>query len=504
MKRIEHIAMIAHDMGLIFQFLGIVSLLPFLVLVIFREWDMLLPVASAPLMFLVLGGLLSRLAYGDLEPSFSSTLIAVASSWLAIALIGALPFVFGLNMSYTDSIFEAMSGWTGTGFTMITSPETTPKTLLFWRSFTQWIGGIGIIAFGISLRRKTRVSLFRLYRAEGREEELVSSAMTTSRRMWMIYLVLTFAFTGMIMIAGIPLWDSLNLVMVAIATGGFTIHAGGLAYYNNPLLEVLLIPVMIAGAIPFKIFFFLYHGKIRDMIRDQTVKVLLLIALAGSLITSWDLYTFGNLPATTALRQGVFTAVSGLCTCGLQNSDPHTWVAIPIAVVGMMMFIGGAMGSAAGGIKVNRVILAYEGVRWWFRRFFVSSHVLVPLRYGNRTLSREISELAISRNMLVIVVYVLTIFVATVVSLHVYITSFGLDEVIFELISALSNVGLTVGFISAASPLSIKWIFILLMWLGRLEIVPVIIIAMGLVKGIEEDITKQKPAPVVYHHQELY
>ena len=129
--------------------------------------------------------------------------------------------------------------------------------------------------------------------------------------------------------------------------------------------------------------------------------------------------------------------------------------------------------------------------------------MLVPLRFGKRTLSKEISELAISRNMLVIVVYVLTIFVATVVSLHVYITSFGLEEVIFELVSALSNVGLTVGFISAASPLSIKWIFILLMWLGRLEIVPVIIIAMGFVKGIQEDITKQKPAPLVYDHQEL-
>src|SRR5674476_1336481 len=278
MKRIEHIAMIAHDMGLIFEFLGLASLLPFLILVIFQEWDMLLPMASAPLLFFV---------------------------------IGALPFVFGLHLSFTDSIFEAMSGWTGTGFSMITSLDTTPKTLLFWRSFTQWIGGIGIIAFGISLRRKTRVSLFRLYRAEGREEELVSSVVSTSRRMWMIYLVLTFAFTGFIMLAGIPLWDSLNLVMVAIATGGFTVHAGGLAYYNNPLLETMLIPVMFAGAIPFKLFFFLYHGKIREMFRDKTVKIFMLIAVAGSLITSWDLYIFGNLPLATAFRQGVFTAVSG-------------------------------------------------------------------------------------------------------------------------------------------------------------------------------------------------
>jgi trk system potassium uptake protein TrkH len=278
MKRIDNIAMIAHDIGLIFEFLGVVSLLPFLVLAIFGEWDMFLPMASVPLVFIVCGGLISRISYTDVEPSFSGTLVAVAFSWFAIALIGALPFVFGLHMSYTDSIFEAMSGWTGTGFSMITSLDTTPKTLLFWRSFTQWIGGIGIIAFGISLQRKTRVSLFRLYRAEGREEELISPVASTSRRMWMIYLVLTFAFTGLIMLAGIPLWDSLNLVMVAIATGGFMVHSGGLAYYNNPLLEILLIPVMLAGAVPFKIFFLLYYGKVRQMFRDKTVKVLLLIA----------------------------------------------------------------------------------------------------------------------------------------------------------------------------------------------------------------------------------
>jgi trk system potassium uptake protein TrkH len=134
----------------------------------------------------------------------------------------------------------------------------------------------------------------------------------------------------------------------------------------------------------------------------------------------------------------------------------------------------------------------------------VSSNVLVPFRFGGKTLSKEISELAISRNLLVIVVYVLTIFVATIVTLHIYITSYPLEEVIFELVSGLSNCGLSTGFMSAASPLSMKWIFIFLMWLGRLEIVPVIILAMGIVKGIEDDVTQQKPAPPIYNHKELY
>ena len=495
MTRIEQIAMIAHDMGLIFGFLGVASLLPFLVLIAFGEWGLLLPMATAPVTFLVLGSLLSRLPYRDIEPSFSITMSAMALSWLAIAFIGALPFVFGLGMSYTDAVFEAMSGWTGTGFTMIASLDTTPNTLLFWRSLTHWVGGIGIIAFGMSLHRKSRLSLFRLYRAEGREEELVSASASSGRRMWMIYSVLTFAFTGLIMLIGMPLWDSLNLVMVAIATGGFTLHAGGLAYYNNPLLEALLIPVMIAGAVPFKIFFFLYNGKVREMFRDQIVKVLLFIAVLGSLLTSLDLYMFSNITLTEAFRQGTFMAVSGLCTCGLQNSNPHVWAVIPLAVVALMMFIGGAMGSAAGGVKVNRIVMVYEGVKWWFRRFFVSSRVMVPLRFGGRTVSKELSELAISKNLLVIVVYVGTIVVATIITLHLYITSFRLEEVVFELVSALSNAGLSVGFISVASPITIKWLFTILMWLGRLEIVPVIIIAMGAFKGIQDDLANYTPPP---------
>jgi Trk-type K+ transport system membrane component len=317
MKRIEHLAMIAHDMGLIFEFLGIVSFLPFLVLVIFGEWNLILPMATAPVTFLVMGFLISHVPYEDLEPSFSVTLSAVALSWLAIAFIGALPFVFGMHMSYTDSIFEAMSGWTGTAFSMIPS-------------------------------------------------------------------------------------------------------------------------------------------------------------------------------LASAFRQGTFTAISGLCTCGLQNSDPHYWASIPLAIVTMMVFIGSAMGSTAGGVKVNRLVLVYDGVKWWFRRFFVSSRVLVPLRFGGRTHSKEISELAISKNLLVIIIYVLTIFFATILSLHLYITSFRLDEVVFEIVSALSNAGLTVGFISEASPLAIKWMFIILMWLGRLEIVPVIIIAMGIVKEILDDIASDQ------------
>jgi Trk-type K+ transport systems, membrane components len=497
MKRIDHFAMIVHDVGRICRFLGFVSLVPFVVLAIFQEWDMLLPMATAPLAFLGVGYLFLQVPARDYEPPVSIALVAVALAWFLLALIGALPFVFGLGMSYTDSVFEAMSGWTSTGFTMIASVDLTPKTLLFWRTFMQWIGGIGIIAFGISMRRRTQVNLFQIFRSEGKPEDLMPNLRSTGWRMWKIYIFLTCMFTGLILLTGIPLWDALNLVMVAIATGGFTIHSSGLAYYNNPWLEGLLIPVMLAGAIPFKLYFLMYRGKMDALIRDKTVRLLLIIALAGSVLVSLELYLFNNLELTTAFRQGVFVSVSGLCTCGLQNSDVHAWAAIPLAVLSLLVFIGGAMGSMAGGIKVNRIALAFEGMKWWFRRFFASSRVLIPFRYEGRMLSREMSEMEISKNMLVIALYVLTIFTATLLCLHLYITSFRLDEVLFECISALSNSGISVGLLTAASPFAIKWIFIVLMWLGRLEIVPVIIMVMGVSKGIRDELFSEPPVQAV-------
>ena len=491
MKRFDYLAVIAHHMGLVFEFLAVASLLPLVVCALFQEWPMLFPLASAPAAFFLFGLLLTRVSPRiETRPPVSVTLIAVALSWFAIALIGALPFAFGLSMPYTESIFEAMSGWTGSGFTMIASPDVVPNSLLFWRSLTQWLGGIGIIAFGISLRRKTHLTLFRLYRSEDRPEELFPGANSTGRRMWLIYLFLTFIFTGMVMLSGTPAWDSLNLVMVALATGGLTLHAGGLAYYNNPLLELCLIPVMFAGAFPFKVYFLVYQGKVTAMVRDPAVRVLLFIAAAGSAITAFDLYTFNSLAPGEAIREGVFCAVSGITTSGLQNSNPHVWATVPIAVVTMLVVIGGALGSAAGGIKVNRVVLAYKGITWWFRRFFVSSRVLIPFRFEGRTLSKEISDLEISRNMLVIVVYFITIFGATILALHLYITTFRLEEIVFEIASALSNSGISTGYITATSPFAIKWIFIFLMWLGRLEIVPFLILALGLFKGFEATMTQ--------------
>ncbi|HII75778.1 MAG TPA: TrkH family potassium uptake protein, partial [Methanolinea sp.] len=312
MKRLETLAMIAHDMGVIFEFLGFVTLIPLLVLVIFGEWDMVVPMASVPLTFVILGLLISRIPRRDYIPQLSVALAAVALIWLAIAVVGSLPFVLGLHMTWTDSIFEAMSGWTDSGITMIRSLDTTPRTLLFYRSFMQWIGGIGVIAFGIAMLSRSSLTQHQLYRSEGRSEALMPNVVSTGRRMWVIYLFLTILFTGLVMLSGIPLWDALNLAMVGISTGGFSIHDAGISFYDNALLEAIMIPVMIAGALPFKLYFFMYRGRIRPFLQDRVVWLILSLILVGSLVITLDLHVFNSFPLETAVRQGVFCTASAV------------------------------------------------------------------------------------------------------------------------------------------------------------------------------------------------
>ena len=485
MRRFEHLAIIAHDMGVIFEYLGVITLVPFVVLIIYQEWDMIIPMGMVPLIFVVLGVLISRVPRKEYVPQLSVALVAVALTWLAIALVGAVPFVLGLKMAYIDGVFEAMSGWTDTGITMMTSIDTAPRTLIFWRSFMQWVGGIGVISFGIAMQSRSGLAQFRLYRSEGRSEALMPSVVSTGRRMWVIYLILTAAFTLLVLLSGIPIFDAVNLTMAAVATGGFTPHDAGISYYNNGLLELLLIPAMLAGSFPFKIYFLLYRRRAMHILRERTVRAILILSAIGAVIVSLNLFYFAGEPLRSTLQQGVFMAVSAATSTGFQNTSVLAWPAVALIIIILLMLIGGASGSTAGGLKVNRVILGYEGLVWWFRRFFVRGNVIVPFKHEGKNIPRKISELELSKNLLIVILYFLVVFVAVILVLHMVATPLASQFVVFDIVSAIGNNGLGAGFITPVSTDPVKIVFIALMWIGRLEIIPVLILVMGAVRGFE-------------------
>jgi trk system potassium uptake protein TrkH len=444
---------------------------------------MFLPMAVVPVICFILGWALKRLPRNERENRLSTALCSIALFWFACAIVCGLPFMLGLNMSFTDAVFEGMAGWTGTAFTMMQSLDTAPYTLLFWRSFMQWIGGIGIIAFVIALAGSTGLFQGKLYRTESREEPLMPSIVSTGRAIWKIYGLLTFIAIGLILFTGLSLWDSVNLALTTISTGGFTIHDGGILFYHNVMLELLLIPLMIAGALPFRLYYLIAENRRWSFFGDEQVKLFFVLVAVGTAVLTYDLVYFGNADIVSALEQGLFMAVSALTTTGFQIVDLQTWESVTLLFLLMLVFVGGAAGSSSGGIKLNRVVLGFRALIWWFRRLFVSGKVLIPFRNEGRVIPRATAELETAKTMLVIILSVIIIFVATIIVMQFHLTTYPITDVLFDITSAFSTCGITSGYVSPDMPLVSKWVFIVVMWLGRLEVIPVVVLFMALFRG---------------------
>jgi len=483
MQRLEHISTIIADLGDIFTFIAPIAAVPIIVAILYSEWNMILPMAAVPATFFILGILFRKLPRTSQGVRLSTAMCSVALFWLTCAMVSGIPFMLGLHMGFTDAFFEGMAGWTGTAFSMIRSVDTAPHALLFWRSYMQWIGGIGIIAFIIALASSTGLLSSKIFRTEGRDEPLMRSVIATGRALWKIYGLLTFIAISLILFTGLSLWESVNLAFAAVSTGGFTLHEGGILYYNNSALQLLLIPIMIAGALPFKLYYLILENRRWSLFGDEQVKLFFLFTGIGVAVITYDLVFFRNLEFMAALEQGLFMTVSTLTTTGFQNADIHSWASITLFFLTLLMFIGGASGSTAGGIKLNRVALAFRTLFWWFRRLFVSGKVLLPFKIEGKLIPRATAELEAAKNMLIIILSVVTIFIATLVVLQFHLTTYSITDIVFEVVSAFSTCGLNTGYVSPDMPLISKWVFIGLMWMGRLEVIPVVMLFMALFRG---------------------
>lgn len=485
MQRLEHLSTIIADLGDIFLFITPITAVPVIIAVLFSEWNMLLPMISVPVTFFVLGTILRELPRNPRGLRLSTAMCSVALFWLTCAMVSGFPFMIGMHMGFTDAFFEGMAGWTGTAFSMIRSVDTAPHTLLFWRTYMQWIGGIGIIAFMIALASSSGLLSSKIFRTEGRDEPLMPSVIATGRALWKIYGALTFIAISLIMFTGLSLWEAVNLAFSAVSSGGFTLHEGGVLYYNSRALELLLIPIMIAGALPFKLYYQIVENRRLSLFGDEQVKLFFLFVAIGASVVTYDLVFFGNFEVTDALQQGLFMVVSSLTTTGFQNANLRSWAGVTVLFITLLTFIGGASGSSAGGIKLQRVALAFRTLFWWFRRLFVSGKVLLPFRIEGRVIPRASAELEAAKNMLIIILSVVTIFIATLAVLQFHITTFSLNDIVFEVVSAFSTCGITTGYVTPDMPIISKWILIVVMWIGRLEVIPVLMLLIAVFKGTD-------------------
>ncbi|MDV0443211.1 TrkH family potassium uptake protein [Methanorbis rubei] len=484
MGLIRELASVGRDLGAVFFLLGVATLLPIVIGVYYQEWHALGAILQATLLFFAIGIFLRFLPKGNKPARNSLSIAATALIWVFVSSIGCIPFMI-TGMSFLDASFESMSAWTGTGFTFAPHIEEWPRTLLVWRSFMQWVGGLGIIAFTLTVASRSGLITRGLYRSEGHSEAFMPSVIATAFQMWKIYFVLTIISVLAIMATGLDMWDAVNVGFSAISTGGLSIYADGISHFNNIGLEMVLIPIMLAGALPFRLYYVLYtQGSLKDVLSDRILHLMIAVFLFVSTVLTLDLY-FSGFSLTEAAREGLFMAGSGISSTGFQNTTMAGWGAATILFLAVFVVIEGGTGSTSGGIKLDRIQVMFEAMIWWFRKTIVSPRAYIPMRHNGRSIASKEADMLIAKSLLLILLYILMIVVVLIILLHDPYFSKDVIGTMYDVFSCVGNNGSTSGAIGPDMPEYAKVILYLAMWIGRLEIIPVIILIWGIFRGFE-------------------
>jgi trk system potassium uptake protein TrkH len=392
----------------------------------------------------------------------------VAFTWLLIPLLGTLPYVF-LGLGFLDAFFEAMSGFTTTGATILNVVEELPKSALLWRSLTQWLGGMGVILLFISILPRLGVGGSQLFDREfpgPLPERLRPRFRTTARLLWMIYVGFTGAEIVLLyFLARLPLFDSICISFSTISTGGFTPTTASIGAYAKPLAEYIFMVFMFLAGMNFIIHYQVLRGNWKAIKDDEFRLYLIILAVAISLL----IFSQGF----NSYREGMFQAISIMTTTGFVTANFGAWHSGARIVLLALMFIGACGGSTGGGIKVVRALTLMKHTRVMMMRA-ISPKAVIPLKYNRKPLSEGIIRDVISFLFLYILVAVLASFVLCFLGLN-------LETSISAVAATLGNVGPGLGLVGpglnyAWLPGTAKVILIFCMWLGRLELFTVFMI----------------------------
>lgn len=416
--------------------------------------------------------------------------LVVTVVWALATLLGALPFVVCGKLAPLDAVFEAMSGWTTTGLTMVTQPETFYPSLLLWRSLMQFIGGAGLAV--VMLTAIVGGIGPGIYEAEARTEQLLPHVRNTARMIWRIYV--SYAVLGVVLykLCGLTLFDSLCHTMSGLATGGFSTHADNVAYFasdpavNFGFFEAVTILLMVLGSISFATHHVLISSRLRKGFRDAELRTFVwMCALALPLVTLGIASAGFSSTPLSALRLALFQAISaatgtGYSTMPLGGLTLSRGQLALLALTVLMLIEGGA-GSTAGGMKQYRIAILAKSVWWWIKKQFYPASAVIQ-----RNIWRRGELLAVEDSHIHSVAALVALYLATYAAGVTVLMLDGLDmaSAAFEYASALGTVGLSVGFTRPEMPVASKVAEILGMWLGRLEFVAICHAVMKVVRDV--------------------
>ena len=459
--------------GSLLRYVGLMFLWPMAVAAYYREWADLGGFALAGVLAAALGQAM-WLGHSEREPDLRriEALAVVAGTWLVVALLGSVPYLW-VGLSPVDAVFESMSGFTTTGATIFTDFSQFGRGLLFWRSLTQWIGGMGVIALFVAILPRLAMGVGRLFFAEApgpTDQKLTPHVRQTAVVLWRLYAGLTLAEFLALSIAGMPYYDSLCHAMTTLAAGGFSPHALSISGYENAAVEWIICVFMFLAGVNFALQYRALLGRPGVLVRNEEFQAYTAIVLAAALVVTAFLWNAGG-ELTVALRQGLFQTLSILTTTGYASVDFQSWGDQTRIILLALMFIGGCAGSAAGGPKVIRHVLIGRYTITELRRTLHPRAVL-PVKIGGKVVPDDVM-----RTVLVFFLFYVLMFGLCVMA----VVLLGADLVTgaTATMATLGNVGPGFGLVGPMAnyghlhPLS-KLVLTGAMWIGRLEVLTVL------------------------------
>ncbi len=463
-------------LGFLYVGLATAMLIPAIVDVAQKNADWQAFVFSALLTGMI-GMLLSIAVGGSLREGLDTrqTFILTTLSWATLPAFGALPFLW-LGIGYADAVFEAVSGFTTTGSTVLTGLDGLPPGLLVWRSMLQWMGGVGIIVMAIVLLPFLRIGGMQLFQSESsdRSEKIVSRSVELIRLIGLAYLFLTVLCIAAYLATGMELFDAFNHALTTIATGGYSTHDESFGYFKNPASGWVAVVFMIIGALPFVLLIQALRGHPLQLWRDPQVRALLGFLALVSLTLTVYLGINMRFPFEEALLRATFNVVSIVTGTGYALGDFSQWGAPVVGITLLLMFVGGCTGSTTGGIKIFRFLVFFGTVRAHLRRM-VRPHRIMSEEYAGTRLTPELSFSVLA---------FLVVYMGTVGIITVALSFFDLDLVtaISAAATSVGNVGPGLGPVIgpaghfAPLPDGAKWLLSFAMLVGRLELFTVFVL----------------------------
>ena len=417
--------------------------------------------------------------------------LVVALGWIVMSLSGTIPYLFtGTIPDFSNAVFETISGYTTTGSTILYDIEALPKGILFWRSLTHWIGGMGIIVLAIAILPILGIGGMQLFAAEApgpSADKLHPRITDTAKRLWLIYFGYTAAETLLLSVSGMSFFDALNHSMSTLSTGGFSTKNASVSHWNDtPVVQYIIILFMFLAGTNFVLSYFAFKGRVNKIINDDEFKLYFRFVIFFTLIVGGVIYSHSYLndsiafehplvlgSAEGSIRHALFQVVAIITTTGFVTADFTLWSPFLLVFFFGLMFLGGSAGSTSGGVKVVRHLILIKNGFLEFKRTLHPSAIL-PVRYNNKSVSGEI------------VFNVLGFFILYMLSFILGSLGFALLGLDFEssvgvAASSLGNVGPALGDFGPSNnfiemPTAGKWWAAFLMLIGRLELFTVFIL----------------------------